>query len=27
LTPDLILHGTGDLEASSDLLVAAVLEA
>lgn len=27
LTPDLILHGTGDLEASADLLVAAVLEA
>ncbi len=26
LTPDLILHGTGDLEASADLLVAAVLE-
>jgi bifunctional enzyme CysN/CysC len=27
ITPDLILRGTGDVEASADLLVAAVLEA
>jgi bifunctional enzyme CysN/CysC len=27
LSPDLIVHGTGDVEASADLLVAAILEA
>jgi bifunctional enzyme CysN/CysC len=27
MTPDLTLHGTGDLQASADLLVAAILEA
>lgn len=27
LNPDLIVHGTGDIEASADLLVAAILEA
>ena len=27
LTPDLTLHGTGDLQPSADLLVAAILEA
>ncbi|MGB4689245.1 MAG: adenylyl-sulfate kinase, partial [Candidatus Nanopelagicales bacterium] len=27
LTPDLTLHGTGDLQASADLLVATILEA